>query len=461
MTRLTLHVQMLGGLGLRLGDHAIGSLPSQSSSSLLAYLILNRDREHTRDVLAGRFWSDATEERARRRLSNSLWQIRQSTRELGVELLTTTANAVGFNPAIEVVLDVEILDQRLDELDRESLSGSDMARVAELSAVVAGNTGELLSGYHDEWIHEERERIRRRNRAALSQLVVLTTSQGEYEVALRHALSLVAEEPFNEKMQQQVLQLYALSGQPSGAQRHYQQLVQELRDELGVSPTAETDALMARITEEAAAGAFAESEQGLDVRVRDEHGQRVRVAIEVGPNATFDELSQGLADLGALSRVASVWTQVEQDLGEPSPVADDEAVRLVAPSQIGLGDDQPVIEWFEYRNPIEFIAAGSATFIALLKFVVDWSRQKDEARVAALSAEADAARAYAEARKIGAEADKVELENQVYYELQEFLERSGFRASTEIVAHLLSDHDAVEAMARLAELKMTVESIDE
>jgi DNA-binding SARP family transcriptional activator len=70
-----LQVRLFGGLVLTWGDAALPPTAARSARSLLASLITYRRRAHTRDLLAGTFWPDLPDARARRRLSQALWQI--------------------------------------------------------------------------------------------------------------------------------------------------------------------------------------------------------------------------------------------------------------------------------------------------------------------------------------------------------------------------------------------------
>ncbi len=79
-----LEVQLLGGFSLRYGGRELPAIPSRPAASLLAFLILRRDRPQTRDLLAGRFWSELAEDKARRQLSHALWLISSKAKEAGL-----------------------------------------------------------------------------------------------------------------------------------------------------------------------------------------------------------------------------------------------------------------------------------------------------------------------------------------------------------------------------------------
>ena len=251
MTNAVLHVQMLGGFSLRLDDEPLDSIPARPRS-LLAYLILHRDRDHTRDLLAGRFWSDSSDDKARGGLSQAMWQIRRPAKHTDIDLLAATMTSIRLNPELEVILDVEIFERRLDEFERLSRTTRRGLDVSDLTSIIDSYRGELLAGHYDEWIREEREKLRGRYRAALRQLVALTSNEGDYETALRHAQTLVAEEPLDEEAQREVLRLYAMNGQPSVAERHFKAFAKEM-EEQHIEPSAETVGLMQRISDDAAA----------------------------------------------------------------------------------------------------------------------------------------------------------------------------------------------------------------
>ena len=61
----------LGGFLAEWGVHPIPLIPSRLGRSLLAYLVINRNRPQMRDYLGGMFWPDLSEGRARRRLSHA------------------------------------------------------------------------------------------------------------------------------------------------------------------------------------------------------------------------------------------------------------------------------------------------------------------------------------------------------------------------------------------------------
>ena len=245
---------MLGGFSLQLDARTVPPISSRTAASLLAFVILRRERAQTRDLLAGRFWSDLSEDKARRRLSNALWMIRNAGREAGLDdLLRTTSTTIGFNPAVPVEVDVEKFEQRLDSFERSYRTDRRSVGIPELTEIVDSYQGDLLAGHYDEWIDDQRKKTRERYLAALSVLVQMNIGEADYESALRHARALVAAEPLSEEWHRSVMRLYALNSQPSAAERQYGQCRDILSSELGVEPSPETTELHERLRTELAA----------------------------------------------------------------------------------------------------------------------------------------------------------------------------------------------------------------
>ncbi len=259
-------VRLLGGFSIRVGEHELSSLPPQAVS-LLAYLVVHRSRPQTRDLLAGRFWSELSEDRARKRLSNCLWQIKRGLTEADLpDLLDVTSTSIQFAAPGRVEVDAEEFESKLIDYERELRSRQVRGVLTDrLADLVSSYPGDFLAGHYHEWIEPERSRIRERYHNALAQLIGLYKSRSQYEVALEFAHILVEQEPLREDLHREVMRLHALLDQAPAAERQFETCRRELQNELGVEPSEETIALLQRIRSDAPAPAVsyqAESAQG-------------------------------------------------------------------------------------------------------------------------------------------------------------------------------------------------------
>lgn len=345
MTKPVLNVQLLGGFSLQLDGEPLEAMPTRPAS-VFAYLILHRDRDHTRDLLAGRFWSETTDDKARRRLSQALWRIRAPFKAAEIEPLVSSANTIRFNPEIDVQLDVEVFEADLDRLERRSSTG---AR-DELAAAIGRYRGDLLAGHYDDWIGDERQRLQDRYRDGLSLLIRLATKEGDYEAALRHALALVADEPLDEEAQREVLRLYAMNGRITAAERHYRQFAAELEEQLHVEPAPETEKLMTTLIDESAPPMAVEVEHAPAAFVgrRQERSALLRGVIDLAAGKGGILLVEGETGIGKTRLVEELaggaeWREVNVLIGrhdDASPLTPYDGLRqALAPALTGLRRD--------------------------------------------------------------------------------------------------------------------------
>lgn len=232
----SLEIRLLGGLELSREGRLLEQLPLRAARSLFAYLVLNRERAHTRDLLAGTFWPDFDEARARRRLSQALWQVQASIGETdGHRYLIGTPDTVRFNADADFWLDVDEFEALL------SVEGDDRAEESEaLGAAVDLYRGDLLAGFYDDWLLPAQDRLRSRFLGALQRLSDLAMARGDYETALIHARRLVQEDEFDEEAHRRVMRIAVLLGRHNEALRQFEECRRILEEELGSAPSAET-----------------------------------------------------------------------------------------------------------------------------------------------------------------------------------------------------------------------------
>ena len=224
-----LEIRLLGGFELAREGQTLDQLPLRAARSLFAYLVLNRERPHTRDLLAGTFWPEFDDSRARRRLSQAMWQIRTTIGEDGERYLVGGPDTVRFNPDAAFRLDV-------DEFER-ALDGDDIARAVEIYR------GDLLAGFYDDWLFIDQDRLRSRFLGALERLTDTEFARGDLEGALVHARRLAAENEFDEEAHRRVMRIAVLLGRHSEAILQFEECRRILSVELGSRPSSDTIAL--------------------------------------------------------------------------------------------------------------------------------------------------------------------------------------------------------------------------
>jgi len=241
----SLRVFLFGGFQIAHHDHpTANSKMTRGVKALLAYLLLFRQRIHPREVLAGLFWGDHSEERARSCLSTALWRIRRVLEPEGIPkgtyLVTTSTGEVSFNQESSHWLDVAEFEETLSPCLRRPAQQSEVQDPCRLQSALELYTGDLLEGFYDDWALRERERLRLLYIQSLFHLMRCYKEHNQHEKSLACGLQILNYDPLREEIHREVMRLYQKSGQRTMAIRQYRSCCEILEKELGVSPMEET-----------------------------------------------------------------------------------------------------------------------------------------------------------------------------------------------------------------------------
>ena len=232
----SLRFSFLGPLEIRCGEQLLLKPPTLKSQSLLAYLVLHRSQEQPREKLAGLFWGDRTERKARRSLATAQWHIRAC---LGDETFLLSDNyALQVNPGASLWVDVD---------EFEALAKKDQP--TSLQAAIGLYRGMLLEGFYDDWLINRRYQVEALYLEALARLMGLQQASGEPAQALSTALCFLENDPLNEEAYRTAMRAYCALGQRSAALELYRRAEEILQEELGLSPGIETRGLYQAVLE--------------------------------------------------------------------------------------------------------------------------------------------------------------------------------------------------------------------
>ena len=244
---MTLRIKLFGSLELERDGRPLARFASRKSGELFAYLALNRKAPHTREHLAGVFWGDSAEERARHALNTTLWRINRvleppESAASDAAICAITPQHIGFNAAS---------DSGWTSPNSRPAASSPSRRGADQFALYAQAVnlyrGDLLADCYEDWCIVERERLQGLYVRALAHLMAHNSSHAEYDLAIDCARRILGCDPLREEVHRDLMRLHLEAGQPAAALRQYRQCEDMLRDELGVDPAPETRALLTPI----------------------------------------------------------------------------------------------------------------------------------------------------------------------------------------------------------------------
>lgn len=226
-----LQVRLIGTFDIRFNGNSV-SIASRSAQSIFAYLILTAGIQHRREKVAGMFWPDASEKKARAYLRHELWVIRKALSSVSqVEYLIADDINISFNVSAEYWLDVAVI---------RNLSGS--ASVRELMNALTMFGGELLPGIYDDWITQEREHLQTVFEQKMAHLMELLEKEKCWKDILEWAERWISLGHGPEAAYRYLMTAYDSLGDRSKVASTYKRCVQALR-ELDLDPSEQTRSL--------------------------------------------------------------------------------------------------------------------------------------------------------------------------------------------------------------------------
>lgn len=236
-----IELRLLGATDLRgvPPDEGEALLAQSKSVALLAYLAVAAPGAlQRRDRLVGMLWPELDQEHARAALRKTIHALR---RALGAETLATRGDEeIGVAPGALWCDAVEF-----DECVEKGF----YSRALELY-----RRGDLLPGFFvseagafEDWLDRTRSDLRDKAAAAAWGLAARLEDGGNYTIAGKYARQAATLAPSDERMLRRVMLLLDRLGDRAGAVSVCEDFARRLRREFDAEPSAETQALLARV----------------------------------------------------------------------------------------------------------------------------------------------------------------------------------------------------------------------
>ena len=226
-----LEVRLIGKFDINYDGEPI-TISSRIAQSLFAYLILTAGTLHRREKLAGMFWPDLSEEKARAYLRHELWRIRKALHDIPENgyIFSDDMN-ISFNSSTEYGLDVDALK-----------NAGDKAGADELVAGLSFYQGEFLPGFYEDWVVSEREYLQAAYEKEIARLVELLENEKRWQEILDWAERCISFGQTAETAYRALMIAYDALGDRAKVVSTYERCVNALR-QLDLEPSEQTRSL--------------------------------------------------------------------------------------------------------------------------------------------------------------------------------------------------------------------------
>lgn len=218
------------------------ALGSRKGRRLLALLVLGRGRPVHLDRIVDALWGDALPARPAEQVQVLVSRLR---RTLGAQRIVRAGG--GYRVVVDW-LDLDVCEQLTEEAERRLAAGQVASARAAAGAALELARGPLLPDEPDApWAQADRvaaERLAGRARQAAASAAL---AAGDLADAAAAAAAALDHDPYDEVALRTLMTSQARAGRPGSALAAYARVRARLAEDLGVSPTPETEALHTRI----------------------------------------------------------------------------------------------------------------------------------------------------------------------------------------------------------------------
>jgi DNA-binding SARP family transcriptional activator len=234
---------ILGPLELSVAGRRVVRWNSLKARAVFQYLLIHRGRPVRRDVLMDLQWPNHTYTSARNNLNVALYSLR-STLEgpwQGLQPILYQDGCYALNSELKWWIDRDEFLSTLNKAHLVRSSGHPMEAIGHYQKAVELYRGSLFEDDSTgDWYLTEQRHLNELYLQALESLGGIYLDLGEPVSAQKFAQQALARDPCCESVHRLLMRCYASEHKQQLVSRQYSICVKALRDELGVSPGAET-----------------------------------------------------------------------------------------------------------------------------------------------------------------------------------------------------------------------------
>jgi DNA-binding SARP family transcriptional activator len=155
-------VKFLGNFQITIDNQPLEGIESAKAQSLLVCLFFHPFISYSRRQIACRLWPESSESQAMANLRNLLFSLRRTFPRM-VQILDVQPHSIQLCSGLVYQMDVHEFEK----------SGALLNSIPDLQKAIFIYGGELLPGFYDDWIQDQRDRLHSAYVQTLERLVQL------------------------------------------------------------------------------------------------------------------------------------------------------------------------------------------------------------------------------------------------------------------------------------------------
>jgi DNA-binding SARP family transcriptional activator len=232
---------------VRMGSQPLERMNRGAAHDLFCFLLIFRNRRHSRDALAELLSAGDAPAASRKRVRQALWQL-QGALGHRADVLSVEPASVAYEHADW--LDADAFEDAYVHTAAPGSGDLDRAGAEEAAVAVRLHGVGLLPGSYHDWCAVERERLRAMYLAMLVKLMDYCEHEGDYHASISYGEQILRDDVAHELTHRRLMWLRYLLGDRTAALRQYHRCVAAMDEELGVPVSHATRGLFQLISDD-------------------------------------------------------------------------------------------------------------------------------------------------------------------------------------------------------------------
>ena len=216
---------------------------TRRARDIFCYIATRKHRRVAKDILIDEFWKDEDLASIEKNFHPTISHIRKalnSRQPLKQNFIVFRDGAYQLNPEYSYFIDSEEFASFITEAEKAKRDKDDAGLRKNLESAYALYRGDFMDGSYEDWAENDRLHYREQLSRVLNGLAKLSVAEKRWTDALKYAAEILAIDPYREDLHRLTMKVLGAQSKPAAVKKHYDQMQQLLKDELGLAPSAET-----------------------------------------------------------------------------------------------------------------------------------------------------------------------------------------------------------------------------
>lgn len=223
---------------------------TKRARDILCFIVTSTHRRASRDTIIDNFWRDEDLTTIEKNFHPTISHIRKALNSgqlLKQNFLLFREGSYFLNPDLTYSIDTEEFDIAIASAEKAKRDKEHDKLREELQTAYSLYRGDFMEGSYDDWVDERRQYYQEQFSRVLAALAKQAFSGRMWNQTMKYCEELFAIDPYREDIHRLFMKTLAAQGKRAAVKLHFDKMAMMMRNELGITPSAETRKVLAEL----------------------------------------------------------------------------------------------------------------------------------------------------------------------------------------------------------------------